>query len=202
MVIANHACWFDPCFLAKILPRATTPMMTARFFNVWFLKPILKNVVKVIVVPESPLRREAPELDQAIEALRLGELVVIFPEGFLRRKEEFPLRRFGQGVWRILKAMPATPVIACWIEGGWKSKFSYWNGPPTKNKPMDLRRKIEIGVGLPEVIPAEILQDQLSTRLELMNRVSGSRGHVGLEPLPHFERSNAAPEEAEFAGSE
>ncbi len=43
---------------------------------------------------------------------------MIFPEGFLRRKEEQPLRRFGQGAWAILQARPDTPVFATWIEGG------------------------------------------------------------------------------------
>lgn len=187
LVIANHACWFDPCFLGMILPRPITPIMTQRFYNVWFLTPLLKHVFRVIVVPETPLKRETPELELAVAALDRGEVVVIFPEGYLRRKEEVPLRRFGQGVWRILSARPDTPVVACWVEGGWGSKFSYRNGPPTQNKPMDFRRPMDVSVSGAEVVPAEVLADQMATRVHLMNRVARMRGSLGLAPLPPFE---------------
>lgn len=188
VVVANHACWFDPVFVAEFLPRPVTPIMTARFFNVWFLRPILKHVFRVIVVPETPLKRETPELEQAVAALDRGEVVVIFPEGYLRRKEEVPLRRFGQGVWHILNARPDTPVIACWVEGGWGSKFSYKDGPPGgKNKRMDFRRPIHLAVSVAEVVPPEVLADQLATRLHLMNRVAAMRSELGLSPLPAFE---------------
>ena len=187
LVIANHAAWFDPCFLGKILPRPITPMMTESFYKIWFLRPILKYVFRVIVVPERPVRHNAPELQQAIEALGRGECVVLFPEGYLRRKEEVPLRRFGQGVWHILHACPDTPVICCWIEGSWGSKFSWKGGPPTKNKKMDFRLPINIGVSAPEVVPVDILTDGMRTRIHLMNRVSAARAHLGLPPLPAFE---------------
>ncbi len=187
LVIANHAFWFDPCVLGMILPRPVTPIMTARFYNVWFIRPLLKYVFRVIVVPETAMKRDTPEVDGAIAALERGEVVVIFPEGYLRRKE-VPLRRFGQGVWRILAARPSTPVVPCWIEGGWGSKFSYKDGPPgAKGKKMDLRRKIDVGVGTAEVVPTEVLASGIATRIHLMNRVSAARQHLGLPPLPSFE---------------
>ena len=100
----------------------------------------------VIRVPEKALKKDAPEIQEAIAALDRGECVVIFPEGYLRRTEDRPLRRFGQGVWQILKARPSTPVFATWIEGGWGSYTSYFNGPPTKNKKKDYRRPIGVGM--------------------------------------------------------
>lgn len=187
LVIANHACWFDPLFVSKVLPRPATPMMTAKFFSVWFIKPLLKYIFKVIVVPESPMRREAPELKLAIAALDRGECVMLFPEGYLRRKEEVPLRRFGQGVWQILKERPDTPVVACWVEGGWGAWCSYFNGPPTKNKRMDFRRRMVVGLSEPETVPAEILADQMRTRIHLMNRVAAVRPSLGLPALPIVE---------------
>ncbi len=199
LVVANHAFWFDPCVLGVVLPRPITPVMTQRFYNVWFIKPLLKYVFRVIVVPETPMKRETPELEQAVAALDRGEVVVIFPEGYLRRKEEVPLRRFGQGVWRILSARPETPVVACWVEGGWGSKFSFMNGPPTQNKPMDFRRKIDVGVSAAEPVPADVLADQMATRLHLMNRVAAMRAALGLVPLPTFERVNAG-EDRDAAG--
>src|SRR5579883_1232225 len=101
LVVANHACWWDPLFLAKLLPRPVTPMMTARFFDVWFLRPLMVHTFQVIRVPEATVRRDAPEIRQAIAALDAGRCVILFPEGYLRRKEDQPLRRFGRGVWEI-----------------------------------------------------------------------------------------------------
>jgi 1-acyl-sn-glycerol-3-phosphate acyltransferase len=112
--------------------------------------------------------------------------VVIFPEGYLRRTESRPLRRFGQGVWQILKARPHTPVYAVWIEGGWGSFTSYYNGPPTKNKKLDFRRPIRVGMSAVVRVPPEILENHWATRTFLMNLVSEARRHFGLEPLPTF----------------
>lgn len=203
LVIANHASWFDPLFLAKFIPRPVTPMMTESFYKVWFIRPILQHVFRVIVVAEKAHRREAPELREAIEALGRGECVVLFPEGFLRRKEDVELRRFAQGVWHILTARPETPVVACWIEGSWGSKFSWRGGPPgAKAKRTDFRRRIQVGVSGPEVVPSEVLADQMATRIHLMNRVSGARRHVGLNPLPEYELPRADANEHQIAQTE
>ncbi|HET6576048.1 MAG TPA: 1-acyl-sn-glycerol-3-phosphate acyltransferase [Fimbriiglobus sp.] len=200
LVIANHAAWLDPLYLAKVIQRPTTPMMTARFFNLPVLRPILRHVIRVIVVPEAPVRREAPEVNEAIAALDAGRVVVIFPEGYLRRKEEQVIRRFGQGVWQMLHARPKTPVLACWIEGGWGSYLSYFNGPPTKNKRFDIRRPIGIGLSAPEVVPADVLADHLPARVYLMNRVLEARKHLGLPPEPPVELP-ARDEPAEEPGA-
>jgi len=196
LIMANHSSWLDPVFLAKVLPRPITPMMTSRFYDIWFLRPLLKYVFKVIVVPDVRMRREAPELQLAIAALDRGEVVVIFPEGALRRKEEVPLKRFGQGVHMILRERPETPVVSCWIERAWGSYFSYFNGPPTKNKKMDFRRKIDVALSEPETVPEEVLAEQLPTRIYLMNRVLAARELLGLPPLPKVELPTRAEDES------
>lgn len=191
LVVANHACWFDPFILAKVLPRPVTPMMTSKFYDIPKIRWLAGRVFGVIRVPEKTFRQDAPEIAEAVAALDRGACVVIFPEGFLRRSEEKPLKRFGRGVWQILKARPGTPVFACWIEGGWGSYCSYRGGPPTKNKRPDLRRPIGVAVTGPVRLDPATLEDHLATRLELMNRVSEARTHLGLPPLPRFERPPA-----------
>jgi 1-acyl-sn-glycerol-3-phosphate acyltransferase len=184
LVIANHACWWDPLFLAKVLPRPVTPMMTSVFFDKWFLRPLMVHVFQTIRVADARVRRETPEIQEAIRALDEGKCVVIFPEGYLRRKEEVPLRRFGRGVWEILKARPNTPVVACWIEGGWGSYASYCGGPPTKNKPKERRRPIRIGMSAPFTLPADRFEEHLPTRIALMNEVLTARSYLELPELP------------------
>ena len=186
LVLANHASWLDPLFLAKVLPRRTTPMMTSRFYDL----PVLRRMMRafgVIRVPEATYKHDPAEIREAVAALDRGECVVIFPEGFLRRSEEKPLKRFGRGVWQILTARPDTPVFACWIEGGWGSYCSYRGGKPMKNKKPDLRRPIGVGISAPVVVDAATLEGHLATRLFLMNRVAAARSHLGLPELPVFE---------------
>ncbi|MBP3959633.1 1-acyl-sn-glycerol-3-phosphate acyltransferase [Gemmata sp. G18] len=186
LVIANHACWLDPVFLAKVLPRPLTPMMTAKFYDL----PLIRRLMVafgIIRVPEKALKKDAPELLEAIAALDRGECVVIFPEGYLRRSEDRPLRRFGQGVWQVLKARPSTPVFATWIEGAWGSYTSHSKGVPMKNKKPDFRRSIGVGASAAVVVPPDILSAHLPTRTHLMNLVGAARVHLGLDPLPPFE---------------
>jgi len=187
LVIANHAAFFDPFFVAEVLPRATTPLMTANVYDKPGIRFLMRRVFHVIRVPEVGARRAAPEVQEAIAALDHGKMVVIFPEGFLRRSEEPVIRRFGRGVWQVLAARPATPVVALWIEGTWGSYFSHFNGPPTLNKPRDFRRPVRVGVSDPVVVPPGLLADHLKTRFFLMNQVLAARAHLGLPEVPALE---------------
>src|SRR6185437_10893713 len=176
LVVANHACWFDPLFLAKVLPRPITPMMTARFYDKPVLHFLCRHVFRAIRVPEKALKQDVPEeITLAIAALDRGECVVIFPEGYLRRGDDKLIRRFGRGVWQMLVARPQTPVFCCWIEGGWGSFCSYWNGNPTRGKRPDFRRRIGIAVPEPSAVETETLANHWATRNQLMNRVLAAR---------------------------
>jgi 1-acyl-sn-glycerol-3-phosphate acyltransferase len=184
IVIANHAAWFDPIWLGKVAPPILTPLMTSQFFDMPVLGWLMKGLNAAIRVEDTgKLRREIPELDAAIDLLDRGGTVLIFPEGMMRRKEEVVLRRFGQGIWRILCKRPETPVFACWIDGGWGSFFSYRHGKPTKNKRMDLWRAVDIGVSDSIVLSAETLANARETRKQLMAACLEARRWIGREPL-------------------
>jgi 1-acyl-sn-glycerol-3-phosphate acyltransferase len=183
IVVANHACWMDPMLLAKILPRTMIPMMTSNFFDLPFMRWLMVYLADAIRVEAASFRREVPELKEAVKRLDDGRCVVLFPEGWMRRREETPLRHFGRGIWHILRARPQTPVVCCWIEGNWGSYFSHRGGPPTKNKKFDIRRPIDIVVGLPETLPSELLEDHQATRGHLMRECLALRKHLGLAPV-------------------
>jgi 1-acyl-sn-glycerol-3-phosphate acyltransferase/MFS family permease len=185
LVVANHCAWFDPLWVAKVLPRRVTPMMTSVFYDLPGLHWLMVHVAHAIRVAASTYRREAPELKEAVAALDRGELVLLFPEGYMRRKEDRLVKRFGQGLWHILNERPQTPVVACWIEGGWGSYASYKNGPPTKNKRFDLWRRIDVAVSEPQVLDPALLADQRETRTHLERAVVEARRILGLDvPIP------------------
>jgi 1-acyl-sn-glycerol-3-phosphate acyltransferase len=184
LVVANHGAWLDPLWIAKVLPRRITPMMTSVFYDRPVLRWLMVNVVRAIRVEASEFKREAPELRQAIAALDRGECVVVFPEGRMRRQEDQILRRFGQGIWHILHERPNTPVVPCWIEGSWGSYFSYRGGPPMRNKEFDRWRRIDIAVSEPRVLEPTVLEDHRATRTHLMQACLKARRHLGLEAPP------------------
>jgi 1-acyl-sn-glycerol-3-phosphate acyltransferase len=184
VIIANHTAWFDPIWLGKVIPRFLIPMMTSRYYDRPVLRWLMRKVVGAIRVPAGTFRREAPELQEAVAALDRGECLIIFPEGAMRRKPDQSLRHFGQGIWRILSQRPDTPVVVCWIEGGWGSFASYAGGPPTKNKSVDWWRRIDIAIEPPQRLPADVLADQRATRTYLMRACLEARRWLGLEPLP------------------
>jgi 1-acyl-sn-glycerol-3-phosphate acyltransferase len=183
LIVANHAAYLDPFWLCKIVPRKVTPMMTSFFYDRPFIRWSMVHIVGAIRVPEARFRREAPELRDAIAVLRRGGCVLIFPEAQLRRREDQLLRMFGQGVWRILQEVPQTPVLACWIEGGWGSFTSYFNGPPLYGKRLDWRRHIDIALETPRVLDPAVLADQHATRQYLMRMCLECRRYLGL-PVP------------------
>jgi 1-acyl-sn-glycerol-3-phosphate acyltransferase len=181
LVVANHTAWMDPVWTSKVLPRRLVGMLTSVFFDIPVLRWVLTHLAETIRVELSGFRREVPELKKAIAVLDRGDCVLIFPEGALRKKEENLLKQFGQGVWHILSERPQVPVVVCWIEGGWGSYFSYFKGPPTKNKKFDFWRRIRVAVTAPRVVPAEILADHRATRQYLMQECLEARRFLGLE---------------------
>jgi 1-acyl-sn-glycerol-3-phosphate acyltransferase len=183
LVISNHTAYFDPCWVMIPLPRDLTPIMYGEYFRKFGLHFYMKHIIDAIPSGVGAVRRDVPELAEAVRRLDKGEGVLIFPEGWVRRKEDESIRRFAQGAWRILRDRPAIPVVACWIEGGWGSWTSYSGGPPFKNKTVDFRRPIDIGVSAPVVLDPETLVDQMRTRELLREMVLGARRHLGLSPL-------------------
>jgi len=155
------------------------------------LRWMMVHLAGAIRVQAGKFRRDVPELREAIAALDRGECLLVFPEGSMRRKDEVPLRMFGQGIWHILRERPETPVVVCWIEGGWGSYFSYRAGPPTRNKRLDIRRPIRIAVAAPQTIAADMLSDHRRTRAYLMEQCGAARSYLGLEPIA------VRPEESE-----
>ena len=202
ILVANHSAYLDPFWIFKIVPRQVRPMMTSLFYDIPGISWSMRHLIQAIRVPAATFRREAPELKDAIEVLRGGGCVLVFPEAILRRKEELLLRRFGRGLWHILQELPETPVVVCWVEGGWGSWMSYYRGLPLKNKRPDWRRRIDIAVEEPQVLPPEVRADQLRTREYLMRRCLQCRRYLGL-PVPELsEEKNDEDEGDAFPSKE
>ncbi len=200
LIVANHSSYGDPFWLSVIAPRKTTPMMTSVFYDLPVIHWLMVHAVRAIRVQAGRFRREAPELAEAAAVLRRGGCVLLFPEGALRKGETPLLGPFGQGVWHILKEAPRTPVVVCWVEGGWGSFASYRGGPPMKNKRLDWRRPIDIAVAEPCPLDPAVLADHHTTRAHLRRACLECRQWLGL-PIPDEPEMKAGADD-EHGGEE
>lgn len=113
LVVPNHDSQWDPVLLAVAL-RKRRPLRFLARANLWRifgLKPILNGLRQI------PIERGAGDvkaLSQAVEALRRGEAVCIFPEGKLSRGRHLTARR---GVARLASACPSASILLCAIQG-------------------------------------------------------------------------------------
>jgi 1-acyl-sn-glycerol-3-phosphate acyltransferase len=113
LLVPNHDSQWDPVVVAIALRRRRPLRFLARA-NLWRipgLGPILDALRQI------PIERgagDAQALERAVEALRAGDAVCIFPEGKLSRGERLPAR---SGVARLARSCPDAAVVLCAIEG-------------------------------------------------------------------------------------
>jgi 1-acyl-sn-glycerol-3-phosphate acyltransferase len=113
LVVPNHDSQWDPILVAL----AAKPRRRLRFLaraSLWRipgLGPILYGIGQI------PIRRgagDAKALEKAIDALRAGEAVCVFPEGRLSWGEELRAR---SGVARLAQWCPGVRIVLCAVEG-------------------------------------------------------------------------------------
>lgn len=113
LVVPNHDSQWDPVLVGlAIKPRRRLRFLArASLWRIPGLGPLLYAINQI------PIRRgtgDAGALENAIEALRAGQSVCVFPEGELSWGER---RRARSGVGRLAKLCPDAEVILCAVEG-------------------------------------------------------------------------------------
>jgi 1-acyl-sn-glycerol-3-phosphate acyltransferase len=113
LVVPNHDSQWDPVLVGLgIKPRRRLRFLArASLWRIPGLGPILYGLNQI------PIRRgagDAGALDEAVEALRAGHAVCVFPEGGLSWGER---PRARTGVARLAARCPDARVILCAVEG-------------------------------------------------------------------------------------
>lgn len=111
VLAANHCSYVDPLLLAYSVRRRVTYMVTTDVYERWFMRPFMW-MLGCIPVQESRGNRKA--LRRAVEALRNGDVVGIFPEGGISRDGR--LRSGAPGVASLL-LMAEVPVVPVALVG-------------------------------------------------------------------------------------
>jgi len=163
LIVCNHVSFVDPVVIFAACRQPVRFIMDHRIFSTPILSFVFHSVRAIPIAPakEDPemMERAFAEADQA---LRAGEIVMIFPEGGITRTGE--LEPFRPGVRRILDANPV-PVIPMALSGLWGSFFSRKGGAAmSKLRRLVPFRKIGLAVGQP-VPPAEATPELLHARV-------------------------------------
>ncbi len=108
IICPNHISFFDPLFLAILLPRPLTFMAKEELFH----RPIIgKWMVGCGVIPLSRSGGDAAKLRQAVRELKNGAILSIFPQGtrcrYPLKKEDF---KAGAGMLSVLSGAKIMPV--------------------------------------------------------------------------------------------
>ena len=123
IVVANHPSDIDPILLAVSFPRTLHFMADVVQFRRGFVGPVIRRLAAFPIDKGSPDRRS---LETALDLLRRGEVVALFPEGDLYRQAE--PEAFGPGVG-FLAARSGAPVIPVCLTGAeriWDGRRLSW----------------------------------------------------------------------------
>ena len=171
LLVCNHVTYVDALIIGTEAPRLPRFVMDHHIFKIPVLSWIFRVGRAIPIAPskEDPTMKEKA-FEAAAQALREGELVMIFPEGALTRDGEF--RPFRGGFLEILKRQPA-PVIPMALRGLWGSFFSHVEQGNAMTRPFrrGILNKIEL------VVDAAIPPEQVTLE-GVQAKVAALRGGV------------------------
>lgn len=147
LVVCNHVSFMDALVLGGASPRPLRFVMDQPIFNSRWLKWWFQLVGAIPIESErhnpGALRRT---LDEVSQALRQGEVVMVFPEG--RLTPDGDIHTFRRGLETIL-ARDNVPVIPAGLAGLWGSWTSHYGGKALKKWPSRFRAPVSLYFGSP-----------------------------------------------------
>lgn len=173
VLVCNHVSFIDAVLLMAASPRPIRFIMDHRIFRVpvlgWLFR--LAKAIPIASQKEDPVAYERA-FAQAVDVLREGDLLAIFPEGAITR--DGTLQPFKGGVMKILAAAREEgidpPVIPMALTNLWGSFFSRIEQRDGQNVAMvrPFRRGLFSRVGLnvgPAVPGAQVQPESLQSRV-------------------------------------
>jgi 1-acyl-sn-glycerol-3-phosphate acyltransferase len=111
IVASNHISFWDPPLIGAALPRESHFLAKEELFSTPVLGPLIRSVNAI------PIRRGAADLTglaRAIERIKSGGALLMFPEGSRMRDGELHPARPGVG---LLAVQTGARIVPCYISG-------------------------------------------------------------------------------------
>ena len=145
IIVCNHLSYLDPFIVMASISRSVRFLVYDSIYNLKYIKPIAK-ILRAIPIPEKCTKDSVLALREAANAVRKGEIVVIFGEGQVSRVGN--MLPFTAGFTRISK-MTNAPVIPMYLDRIWGSSWILNDGKFAKSMPKELPYPLTILVGKP-----------------------------------------------------
>ncbi|MDR3417808.1 MAG: MFS transporter [Nevskia sp.] len=164
LLVCNHVSYIDALVIGAELPRLPRFVMDHLIFKVPLLSWVFRagRAIPIAQSREDPTLKEKA-FEAAAQALREGDLVMIFPEGTLTKDGEF--RPFRAGMLEILRRQPV-PVVPMALSGLWGSFFSRVEGGSAMVRPFrrGVLNRVELTVDAP-VPPEQVTLEGLQNKV-------------------------------------
>jgi 1-acyl-sn-glycerol-3-phosphate acyltransferase len=177
IVASNHISFWDPPFIGGFLPRELYYLAKEELFS----NPVFGRVIRSYNA--IPIRRGMVDLTgiaRAVETLRQGGALLLFPEGSRMRDGELHPARPGLGNMAVTADVP---IVPCYISGSnrprrwlWRgTRVRLWFGPVRKWQDLiDPETDRTPGRPLYQRIADEVMRE--IGRLKVLQEQSASRG--------------------------
>ena len=142
LLLPNHLTWVDAALLQLACPRPIRFVVLEDYYKDRRLQPMLRFFGSL---PISATRAKET-MRAAVDCIRSGEIVCIFPEGELSRSGT--LLRIKRG-YEIIARQAKCPVVTAWMDQTWGSIFSYRGGRFFWKWPISLRYPVTVAFGDP-----------------------------------------------------
>jgi 1-acyl-sn-glycerol-3-phosphate acyltransferase len=165
ILACNHVSFVDAILLLAASPRPIYFIMDHRIFNVPVLGWLFKLGKAIPIAPrsENPTAYDAA-FDHAVNVLKNGDLLAIFPEGGITKDGN--LQTFKGGIMKILERQPA-PVIPMALTNLWGSFFSRVEKGNAMVRPFRRGLLSRVGLNIGEAIPAgKVTPEVLQARVQ------------------------------------
>lgn len=142
IIISNHVTYGDALFLSMVFPRPIRFIVAEEFVTLRWLGWLLELFNCLPISSRKP--REA--LSKAIQALKDGEVICIFPEGQLTRTGTLCAARRGL---ELMARKSHCPIVPIYMDGLWGSVFSYSGNRFFSKKPRQIPYRFTAAIGEP-----------------------------------------------------
>jgi len=164
LLICNHVSYVDALIIGTEIHRPPRFIMDHLIFKTPVLGGFFRTMkaIPIASVKDDPTMKQKA-FDTAAQALRDGELVMIFPEGTLTKTGDF--NTFRSGMLEILQREPV-PVIPMALRGLWGSFFSRVEGGTAMIRPFrrGFFNRVELVVAAP-IAPTEVTMEKLQQQV-------------------------------------